>query len=168
MANPDWARWIFASLAYNMKTVATNEGIPALVEGNDRRTDSFMSSPLRAEIRINGPYINEQSKDYYQVWAVVNILLSCHVDDTKNAYRLQRIAGAFQAAIDASIPLYNYGGEDGDYDISDPDSQIHLGCLRPRNTTQPAVKVLHFGQVDKTEPVRQSVVDAELETFLEE
>ncbi|MCA9069146.1 MAG: hypothetical protein KDA84_09500 [Planctomycetaceae bacterium] len=117
---------------------------------------------------MNGPYINEQSKGHYQVWVAVDVLITAHMNAKDSRFELHRLAGIYQAAIDGNIPLWNYGNQPGDYDDGDSDTQIFLGCLRPRNTKQPAVKVLHFGQVDKTETVRQSAVDAELETYLDE
>ena len=53
-ANPNWARWVFASVATYLKEVALEAELTAIVEGLDDRTTEFMEAPDRCEIRITG------------------------------------------------------------------------------------------------------------------
>ena len=76
MANRNWYRWILASLATNFKSVADSQRVPALVEGIDERTAAFVEAPLRAEVRITGPFFKELSQGYFQAIVDVNILLT--------------------------------------------------------------------------------------------
>ena len=40
-ANPNWARWIFHSVADYLKNVATDANLPVLIEHFDERTAAF-------------------------------------------------------------------------------------------------------------------------------
>lgn len=166
-ANPNWARWVFASAAHYLKTIASENDLPVIVEGLDDRTDAYMRKTDRAEIRINGPYIQEISNGYFRVWTDINVLLSSRMDEKKDGYALQRFAGIMQAAMSEQIAIWNYGDQEGDYDEDDPDTQIHLGCLSPRVGPQESIKVLHFGQVEKTDRIKQAAVDARYSMYLD-
>ncbi len=160
---PRWPKWIWASVAKHMKAVADELSLPLLVEGiDDRQPKNIRAS--HAELRINGPFIFELSKEYYIVQAPINILLvDFMVGDSTNAYRLQEWAGKFQSVMDLPIPVYRYG--------QDPeDDGTLLECLRIRRTRDGGVRVIHFGQVARmgtldTE-IRETAVDGLFEMNL--
>lgn len=154
-ANRNWPRWIFASLATYLKQVATDNALPALVEGLDERSAQFMEATDRAEIRITGPFIRELSHNYWELQVDANVLLSSRFDgpDRKNRYTFAQLAGAFQAAMDSAIAVYKYGNQPGDDDSL-------VGCLSPLSGRRDAVRVFHFGQVNPTDGLRQSMIDA--------
>ncbi len=52
MSNPNWNRWILASLADYFKGTANGLNLPVLVETLDQRTQAFMDVGDRAEVRI--------------------------------------------------------------------------------------------------------------------
>jgi hypothetical protein len=152
-ANSNWARWIFSSLAYYLKDVATTENLVALVEGLDERTTTFMEADDRCEIRITGPFTRELSRGYFHIEVIVNILFTSHYGETKNQYAILDKIGAFHEAMDGAIAVYKYGtGVD--------DDQSLLGCLTPSNGRNNTIRVLHFGQIDATTKLKQSMVDA--------
>ena len=153
-ANPNWARWAFASIANYLKTLATNNGIPAIVEGMDDHTDAFTEAADRAEIRINGPYTKKLHGEYL-VFMDVNVILTSRFDGTNNRYAILTHAGLFHEAMDQAISVYRYGDDDS-----------YLGCLVPRSGKNDTVRVVHFGQVDPTDKLKQSAVDARYEMFL--
>jgi hypothetical protein len=153
-ANPNWARWIFASVATYLKRVARENNIPAMVEGLDERTTAFMQAGDRAEIRVTGPSTREVGHNYYELQMDVNVLVSSRFDaPDKDRYSFARIAGIFHEALDGPIAVYKYGDDPGD-------DQTFIGCLSPSTGRNQAVRVLHFGQVDPTDGLRQSMVDA--------
>jgi hypothetical protein len=159
MAQKDWARWIFASVANYLKQVALEQNLPILVEHLDERTESFMRSTDRAEIRITGPFTQELSKNYFRVYVDVNVLLTSRYDgDSKNAYGILIYAGTFHEAMDMPIGVWNYGGEPGDYVEGQPEMQKFLGCLKPRPGQD--VRVMNFGQTDLVEKLKQTEIDA--------
>ena len=152
-ANPNWARWIFASLATYLKQVATVNEIEALIEGVDDRTDAIMSAPDHVEIAITGPFCREMSRNYYELRVGVRLLVQSRMDNPpKNRYSPQRIAGIYHEAMDAVIAVYRYG------DNSEDDQSL-LGCLSPAKGRNDALRVFHFGQMTPTGRLRQSMVD---------
>lgn len=167
-ANPDWTRWIFASVADALKTVATDNDIPVLVEHLDERTKEFERATDKVEIRITGPWVQELSKGYYRVWVDVNALLQSRYDgQAKNAYTIHKNAGLFQAAMSTPIGVWNYGSEPSDFSEDDPDSQVFLGCLLPRPGKNDSIRVNHFGQVNAVDKLKESSVDARFVMYLD-
>jgi hypothetical protein len=170
-ANPNWARWMFSSVAYELKLVATNTNLAALVEHLDERTDAFMEAPDRVEIRITGPFDQEISKGFHRSILDANVLLtSIYGGQKKNALDILKYAGLFQARMGLPIPVYNYGTEVGEF--NDPDlmtrQQVFIGCLLPIGGKNNSIKVFNFGQTDKVDKLKQSVVDARYIIELEE
>lgn len=169
MANPNWARWIFASVGYHLKQASTGTGAAILVEHLDERTEAFMQAADRAEIRITGPFVQELSKGCYRLWVDANVLLTSRYDGAKkNANDIIKFAGVFQAAMDLPIPVWNYGNEADDWKDGQPDTQVHIGCLLPRPGKNESIKLFHFGQTDKTDKLKQTVVDARYVMYIDE
>lgn len=159
--NPNWDRWMFASVAYALKEVAEDADLAVLVEHLDERTDAFMQAPDRVEIRITGPFTQEISKGYYRVWLDANVLLTSRYDGAaKNGYDILRYAGLFQARMSSPIAIWNYGSEDGDFVDGDEGTQINLGCFLPRSGKNDSIRAFNFGQTDKTDKLKQTAVDA--------
>ncbi len=159
-SNPSWARWIFASLATLLKGVAEANKLPVLVEGLDERTTEFMEASDRVEIRITGPFIRDLGNDYYELSVDSNALFVSRYENGKNKYAILTTIGAFQAAMDAPIPICKYGKEPGD------DETVCIGVMEPRNKRGDAVRVMHFGQADLTDRIKQSLVDARYILYL--
>ena len=137
-ANPNWSRWVYASLAGHLHDAAGS--LPTLVEGVDDRTDEFMQATARAEVRATGPNVHELSKNFWRVGIAANVVLTVHVG---SPYRIQDLAGLFQAAMDQPIGVKKYGAD-----------EAHLGCLSPGKVT-----ITHFGQTDSTNRILQATVD---------
>lgn len=159
--NPNWTRWIFASVTEHFSsTVAIPNSIPMLTEGIDERDDKFMSEPDRSELRINGPFSRELSPRYWRIWVDINILVTSYFGgDTKDAYTFERNIGLFHEFADTDIPILRYGtGVD--------DDGLLLGCLRPRNDKNDSVRVLHFGQINRVDRIKQGQVDARYIMYL--
>ena len=158
-ANPNWARWIFASIAKNLNAVADTNNIEAIVEGIDDETDGFTQATDRVEIRISGPFTREMSSEYL-VQTDVNVILTSRFDGKqKNRHAILTNAGLFHEAMDQPLLIYKYGSNVGDDDS-------YVGCLIPRSGKNDTVRVIHFGKVDPTDKIKQSVVDARYEMFL--
>jgi len=161
MAQKDWARWIFASVADYLKEVAVEQNLAVLVEHLDERTEAFMQATDRAEIRITGPFTREKSRGCWEVFVDANVLLTSRYDsEGKDAYSILKNAGAFHEAMDGPIGVWNFGSEPGDYVEGDPSTQRFLGCLLPRPGRNSSVRVLNFGQIDPVDKIKQSEVDA--------
>ena len=103
-ANPNWARWVFASVATYLKQVAQSQQLPVLIEGLDERTTEFMNATDRCEVRITGPFTREVSRDWYQIEVVVNVLFVSRYEEQKNQYAIIQKTGVFQEAMDGASP----------------------------------------------------------------
>lgn len=159
MANANWTQWFHSSIAKYLKAVAESIPVPSLVEGIEDRTDEFQQAPDRVEIRFNGPFTINPSANYYVAKMGINILVTSDMGETKNAYKLDQLLGAFHEALDQPIPIFRYG-TNAESDAS------HLGCLA-LTTDKLGVRVLHFGQIDPNDRVRQGMVSANYQIELE-
>jgi len=159
-SNPNWARWVFASLATMLKELAKDNQLPVLVEGLDERTTTFMDATDRVEIRISGPFTRDLSNDYYELAVDANALFVSRYEDGKNKYDILNVIGIFQAAMDAPIPIFKFGNQPGD------DGTACIGVMEPRKNRGEAVRVMHFGQADLTNRIKQSLVDARYLLYL--
>jgi len=64
--NENLARWVFASVANYFSAIVTGIGIPLLVEGVDEREPGDIRED-HAELRVNGPFVRELSKNYWRI-----------------------------------------------------------------------------------------------------
>lgn len=161
-ANPNWPRWIFASLAVHFKGVADGLPLNMITEGIDERESETMQGD-RCELRINGPFIREASKNYWRVWINVNVLLTDYMEGQgENTYKLMDWGGAFLEGMNLPIPIYKYGP-----DVGGIDDQSLLGCLTMlRGSSGESIRLIHFGQIGQVERVRQAAVDGKFEMYL--
>lgn len=158
-----WCKWIWASTANAMSTITTSLGIPLLVEGIDTRQPENIRAS-HAELRLNGPFYYEVSKDCYQLQMPINVLLIDYMTgDETDAYRIQKWAGIFQSVMDKPIAIYRFG-----QDTEDDGS--FLECLRVKRTRDGGVRIVHFGQVGRTGTVdttiRETAIDGLFEMYL--
>ena len=162
--NPHWARWIISSVADHFITnVSAPLSIPFLVEGFQDRDDSFEQAPDRAELRINGPFTREQSKNYWRIWVDINILVMSNYDGTvRNRYSLVNNAGKFHEYADRCIPIYRKG------DVSEnPENDgTLLGYLSPRSGKNDSVRSINLGQIHRVDRIRQTQVDGRYVMYL--
>lgn len=145
-----------ASVAKYFSDICVAIPLPMLVDGIDERTSEELHYD-HAELRITGPYITELSKDYWRLSVDVNILLTEMMEN--NAYKLQSWCGVIAAAADGAIQIYKYGGETGD-------DNSWVSCLTPLNGRIDPLRVLHFGQLGKTERLRQSMIDSHYVVYI--
>jgi hypothetical protein len=153
MANKNWPRWIFASLADHLKKVAASLKLPACVDGLDIRSKCFTEAAERVEIFITGPFMSEPSSGYYRAFVDVHVVLTGREDVRKNGYNLLTYAGAFQAAMDAAVPVYNLGIESGDHVAGDANTLVHIGCLIPQHGK--SLNVTNYGRVHEVDRINQ-------------
>ena len=153
-ANPNWARWVFASVATFLRQVAQSQQLPVLIEGLDDRTTQFMEATDRCEVRITGPFTKELSRNYFHIEVVVNVLFLSRYEEQKNQYAIIQKMGVFHEAMDGAIAVYKHGNQPGD------DEHALVGCLSPVQGRSDAIRVMHFGQITPTDRIKQSMVDA--------
>lgn len=145
-----------ASIVKYFSDVSLAIPLPLLVDGIDEREQEKLHYD-HAELRITGPYSNELSRDYWRILVDVNILLT-ELMDKINAYDLQTWCGAYGNAMDGPINVYKYGSESGD-------DGSWVFCLTPVHGKIDPNRVLHFGQLGRTERIRQSMIDGHFITY---
>ncbi len=147
------ARWIFQSLASHFKSVADGISLLYFVEGIDERSNDTMQEN-HVELRVSGPELKEVSKGYFNVKVIVNFLFIKNMNEAGvDAFDLIQWTGVFADEMLQPIPIYKKG--DG---VEDDGTLI--GCLQVHKGRNEAVRVFHFGQLDKDTRIRQSEVDA--------
>lgn len=157
--NPNWPRWIVASVSVYMQTVATALSLPLIVEGVDERQEDNLRQMNHAELRITGPLTSEVSKGCFRLWVDVNVLLATLMGENKqNSHDLFQHTGKFAEAMMQPIPLLKHGLD------ALIDDGTQFGCLTLRRPQ--VVGVHHFGQLGPTERLRQSAVDGRYEVYL--
>lgn len=154
-SNPDWPRWIFASICKHFDDCKGNYDV--FIEGQYRNSDIKKDF---FELRIDGPYITEVNKNYYNLYLEVNVLVQSQMDDT-NYHRIHTDVG-YAASLFRNISLYKYGNGVND-------TQELFGCLELLQDTQTRkrVQINHFGQIDPKVRLTQATVEGHYEVFLQ-
>jgi hypothetical protein len=148
-ADKNWPRWIFASVSNHFKQVAVDNDIPILIEGLEDRLSYKVRDRDHAELRIDGPILNEISRNCFRLNVDVNILLQSYMSEA-NRYILIENCGVFLEGV-TNIPVFRYGtGPD--------DDSSYLGCLEIKDENKGGFGVHHFGQLKPDVRVRESIV----------
>lgn len=145
--NANIPKWITASIASHFKGVTDGLTIRYFVEGVDEpESDDFQEDS--ALLRVNGPVVVEGSNNEEWYFVEIQILLTDIMQLTEdNAYDILTHAGVYQKSMLENIPIKEIG-----------DSGDLIGCLAPDKSIKNNVRVVNFGQVDKTARVRQMSV----------
>lgn len=147
------SRWIFQSLASHFKSVAEGISLPYFVEGIDERSADTMRES-HVELRVTGPDIKEVANGQYNIKCVVNFLFTKNMDEViADAFDLIQWTGVFSNEMLEPIPIYKKG-------TGVEDDGTLVGCIRVPERKSEAVRIYHFGQLDKDTRVRMSEVDA--------
>lgn len=147
--NQDWPRWIFASISNHFNTNKPAD-VEFFIEGQVRKN---MSAESVIELRIDGPYGTELSKDYWELYSEVSLLISCSKTDG-DYHRIQRLCGKIAATF-TTIPVFKFG--DGPNDA--PTTQI--GCLDLIQDLgkRERIQINHYGQIKTDTGIVQASVE---------
>ncbi len=141
-------RWIMASVEKHFR--ARLQGITMFVEGQMRDTRTLKDF---AELRVDGPNFTELSKDYWNVYIEINILIQS-AQDQDNRYRIYNTIGIMAAAFEGIIKILRLG--DGS-----SDDQSLIGCIKLQGDkdANERIKISHFGQIEAKTDIFQSTVE---------
>lgn len=133
----------------------SNIGI--FIEGTSSRD---LEESEYVEIRVDGPYSDERTKNDYKLTLEVNLLIQTIINPAVNIYRHAEIQGACMGAMSV-IPVYKLGNE-----VADDLTQI--GCLE-LNTDEPRDHVMshNFGQIETDIKLQQATVEGHYKIELE-
>lgn len=148
--NENWARWTYASFSQYFTTAIAP--FPLFIEGQDRRTNTQTDY---AELRIDGPFMKECSKGYWELVIEISILVVTYINEKdlwKQARNCGLVASAFQ-----SVPMKNV----------DLDPPLDVGCYVILTDGRDRILISNFGQINADSRMIQSSVDAKYKMTLQ-
>ena len=150
--DPNWARWIKSSVNLWFKNgiAAVSPDSYLYYEGQDRDTSKLQDW---AELRLMGPWMREQSQNYWQFEVRLNLFIANALDAT-DLYKQERLQGLYLPIFGNTIPVFRLGT--GEFD-----DQSLMECLQLSPKDQ--IQVYDFGIVNTTDHVtrlQQSAIQA--------
>jgi len=157
-SNPNWPRWIFASVSKHFTDSVSAAGLTLFIEGQHRDTRELKDF---LEMRTDGPTLREVSKGFWVFRLEINILVQSAMDD-KNYHRIHQDVGVAAAAFATAIDVFKLGN-------NPQDDQSYLGCLIliQNRSSQDYLEINHFGQIDKKTKLMQASVEGHYRMELE-
>jgi len=151
-ANPNWSKWIFASVCQHFR--GTLLGVDLFIEGERRATSDLQSF---CELRIDGPDLTEVSRNEFRAYMEINVLIQQAIGN--DLYALRAVAGEVQAAF-TDIPIFKYGSGVGDDGSS-------VGCLQLiQKEPRERIAFRYFGRIKPDVPLEQATVEGHYEMSL--
>lgn len=141
--------WVFASAAKHFTDIIS--GIDVHIEGENR---SKLDKSDWCEIRIDGPWIIDVSRDVIQVKSEINVLVGTvmHENDLyRESVNHTKIMPAF-----VSFNVYKYGPAD---DVENDGSCVGRFILEPLRDLRQRVEVARFGQITPDVRLLQSTIE---------
>lgn len=140
----NWPRWIKSSV-FKFVSDANATGLKIFIEGTERKTSDLASY---FELRMDGPWSQELSKDYWRLEVEVNVLCSAVLG--KELYAIDRMMGEMTKILDAVIPVKKYG-----------DDESQIGCLRLKTGDKyGSIESHYYGQIEPKIKLIQATVEA--------
>lgn len=140
--NANWQRWFKSSIN---KHFNDGKGTAHLyIEGAQRGT---REQSEWAELRIDGPNFTELSRNCWEAYVEINVLISCQKGGL-NLYGYDTLCGRFTSLFVTNLGIYKYGPEV-------QDDQSFFGCLSQIEKIQ----VSHFGVIDPATNLMQGTIE---------
>ena len=153
-ANKNWTRWIFASLTKHFDS--KRDGVKLFIEGDDNDTATHSDY---FEFRMNGPYLWEKSKDWWEFQVTLNLLV-VHKRNDRSTHLFHSNVGIVVAAFEKAIGVFRFGeGQDDDGEL--------LGCMQLVTDKENPIQVDHLGQVSPDVKEMQAMVQGTYCMYLE-
>ena len=154
--NPNWYRWIVASILKHFDAVKGDYSL--YIEGDERDTDNLGHF---AEIRTDSPFISQPCKGVKYLDMEINLLIQS-VMDPEDLYKGMRVVGQFVQGFTQAIKVYKYGNEPQD------DGSL-LGCLRTRKKRyEDTIDIGNFGIVHQDTKLTQYTIEGHYRLELQE
>lgn len=151
--NNHWPRWIFASISKHFETSLSDQKM--FIEGEIR--DTWEKKDF-IELRVDGPYFQQFTKDNWRAKVEINILLQIVMtNDTHLIHRQTGLVGS----VFTLIPVYKYGNG-----VDDDDSQIGCLTLIQNARSNELLVISHFGKIKPELPLLQASVEGHFEIDL--
>ena len=125
------------------------------VEGQKRNTDELKTF---YEVRMDGPWFTEVSRDCWKIYGEVNILVQATLDE-RDTQLIHRSVGLVTAAF-TDISVYRFGDEPGD-----DNTFVWCWQLLQDTRARERVQVAHFGVIEPNTKLTQAVVEGHYEVL---
>ena len=158
MSNRHWPRWVKASFSKKFADFFVAGSKTLFCEGDDRDTSKNTNF---CEFRMDGPRLREVSRNYWEFFVPVNILVQTSMDD-KNVYSHEDLIGFAVSGFAKTIEVFKLGnGQD------DSPTTVLL-CMELQGDKSDPLRINRFGQVDTATRLLQSTVEGHYKGFLTE
>lgn len=145
----NWDRWIFASICNHFDL--RRGDYTMYVEGTHRQTSDLKDF---FELRVDGPWFTEISKNYWKVYIEVNVLCQS-VKDNKDFHRMRKITGHVSKIFERCINIYKYGNS-----VQDDSSLLGTMVRVDDHRGKERIQINHFGQIEPRMELEQASVEA--------
>lgn len=153
-----WETWFRASVYKHFKSALP---IVAFVEEQVKTTDDKTEW---YEIRMDGLFVNRQSKRSFEIDFEVNILVNYMRPNVQtNIYRIHELAGYAQNAFSDCINIRKYGPSE---DAANDGDVLTQAIIHPRKRTDDIEKSF-FGLVDSATSLFQATVEGHYTSIVE-
>lgn len=147
--NPNWPRWIFASVSKQFTDYFNEQGIICFVHGDDSNVGVNVNS---IEFRMDGPNGKQLTKTEWDLFVEVSLLITTMKDD-KDAHIPERYLGIAARAFTPGVKVFRFG------DGPDDDATFLEGCLILEAEGREPLVLAKFGVVQVDLPVIQASVN---------
>lgn len=152
--NPNWDRWIFASICKFFTDRA--DGLIMYVEGTEHPAPTEASY---VEIRTTGPITKQLTSNSFKLDVIINALINVLGEHGDN-HLIYRITGKIASIFQSCIPVFKFG------DTADDNPTIQIGVLQLTPNGGRDIETSHFGQVAPDVKLLQSTVEGAYKIYL--
>jgi len=151
-------RWTKTAIIKNFKTIENAtliEGFPHHFEGDDRNLSKDGENSAYFEIRYDGPYYKQHTKNEHTAYIEISLLININRDNNDNL-KFEILAGKLAAILRKCFPVYKY--------TVSPGNEL-LGYYKPINVDQDSlvVQINNFGLIEPDSKMQQGTVEAHYE-----
>lgn len=148
--NPDWTRWIHASLCTYVK--AQLEALQVVVHFENQDRADIAKLKDAAEFRWNGPEAREYSRGWWELEVHLNFV-AISTTNRKDTYAHKVLVGKIQSILRNSISIFKFG-------TGVNDDQSLFGCLQLRINGRDSIMTNYFGRIVDPTEIEESTVEA--------
>lgn len=138
--NPNWIRWIHATLNTYVKTQFNLLNIIFYFEPQSREQISNQSDYV--EFSWNGPTANQVSRNYWYIDINLNFIVMS-TTNRADTYTHKKVVGLVQSILTSSLNVYN-------------DNDELFGCLQ----IKPPIQTIYFGRFADPIEMEETTIEA--------
>lgn len=157
--NPNWGRWIVASLAHQFSEDFAESGYKIYVDGQILKESTTEKGQI--DLRVDGPANSRQPSGGYYALSGITVNIHVQIYNSEDLYENKNIAGLLEEWLGKDHCIYRYG--DSPYDYFD-----HLGTLVFQARGRLAGVRTHYFGKEENDNIEQLSVEADFNLYLSE